>query len=485
MIQVSDAYKELVKSNIRPKCEPIIKVSGIDNTGKEIELVWRAKNIKDLTYKRSIDPVGRELPYMELTWKEIYTGKLNAESYPEKYNNIAKYMEVELSFVQDLGFYNTWKMIFNGGITWKDLFSKSTTWKQIKNGVAQETIKMPKLFLTAKPSIEGQTITWMAKDLLSFAIEEQVYEFNGEKNSPALKNCVSFFTLNARSPFVKSLGLFTAFTDTVTELLKQDSINEHIEKRIICDGTTNNIILNLSSIYNYFLDFQSNIFVMKKFNPSTISSYSYKKNVLYSYPKIEKGIDISSYNFKYRIAENDINRASFKSPAWDKLYGDGIRRLHYELDGYGDAYYSNDEVSLESGINHGNIKTADIVGGESPTKEAYVIPLRYNSYEGVINIDAVGEVYSEDNPISPYDATSDIKKARKDFLSSYFTQNSSSLTFEALPNISIETNDVIEIETNLYQSDNKQIIKKGLVVYMELTYSGNLKQKIIAHEVSV
>ena len=45
MIQVSDGYKDLVKSNIRPKCEPIIKVSGIDNTGKEIELVWNAKNI--------------------------------------------------------------------------------------------------------------------------------------------------------------------------------------------------------------------------------------------------------------------------------------------------------------------------------------------------------------------------------------------------------------------------------------------------------
>ena len=484
MIQVSDAYKELVKSNIRPKCEPIIKVSGTDNNGNYTELTWRAKNIKDLKYKRSIDPVGRELPYMELTWTEIYTGKLNAESYPEKYNNITKYMQVELSFVQDLNFYNTWKMVFNSGLSWKELFSKNATWKQLKTKALQETITMPKLFLSARPTISGQTITWVAKDLLSFAIEEQVYEFDGENNNPALKNCVSFFTLNARSPFVKSLGLFTAFTDTVTELLKQESINENIEKRIICDGTTNNIILNLSSIYNYFLDFQSNIFVMKKFNPSTVSSYSYKKNVLYSYPKIEKGVNISSYNFKYRIAENDRSRASFKSPAWDKLYGNGGRRLHYELDGYGDAYES-DEVSLETKINSGNIKTADIVGTWDSTKKAYIIPIRYNSYEGVINIDAVGEVFSEDNPISPYDATSDIKRARKDFLSSYFTQNSSSLTFEALPNISIETNDVIEIETNLYQSDNKQIIKKGLVVYMELTYSGNLKQKIIAHEVSI
>ena len=60
MLAVSDAYKELVKSNIRPKCEPIIRVSGKDNTGKDIEIIWKASNIKDLKYKRAIDPIGRE-----------------------------------------------------------------------------------------------------------------------------------------------------------------------------------------------------------------------------------------------------------------------------------------------------------------------------------------------------------------------------------------------------------------------------------------
>ena len=132
MLQVSDAYEELVKSNIRPKCEPIIKISGTDNEGKEIELIWKAKNIKDLNYKRSIDPIGRELPYMELTWTEIYTGNLNAENYPEKYNNVAKYMAVELTFMQDLGFYNTWKTLNNSKKKWSDLFNGGVTWKELK-----------------------------------------------------------------------------------------------------------------------------------------------------------------------------------------------------------------------------------------------------------------------------------------------------------------------------------------------------------------
>ena len=168
MIQVSNAYKELVESNIRPKCEPIINVSGTDNTGKEVKITWNSKDIKDLTLKRAADPIGRELPFMELTWTEIYTGKLNATSYPEKYNNIVSYMKVELSFVQDLGYYNIWQSLVNDGKTWKDLFSQNVTWRQLKKTIPQETIKIPTMFLSAKPTIKGQTITWVAKDLLSF-----------------------------------------------------------------------------------------------------------------------------------------------------------------------------------------------------------------------------------------------------------------------------------------------------------------------------
>ena len=97
MMPVSDAYKELVKSNIRPKCEPIIKVSGLDDSGNEVELVWQAKNIKDMTFKRGIDPVGRELPYLELTWTEIYTGKFNETNYPEKDNSTCIYLPIYLS----------------------------------------------------------------------------------------------------------------------------------------------------------------------------------------------------------------------------------------------------------------------------------------------------------------------------------------------------------------------------------------------------
>ena len=62
MIPVSDKLKEIMASNIRPKCEPIIKISGIDNNGNQTTITWQAKDIKSMTFKRGIDPIGRELP---------------------------------------------------------------------------------------------------------------------------------------------------------------------------------------------------------------------------------------------------------------------------------------------------------------------------------------------------------------------------------------------------------------------------------------
>ena len=55
----SEKFIEIMNSNIRPKCEPKITVSGTAENGTAINLEWNAKDIKSLTFHRSIDPVGR------------------------------------------------------------------------------------------------------------------------------------------------------------------------------------------------------------------------------------------------------------------------------------------------------------------------------------------------------------------------------------------------------------------------------------------
>lgn len=488
MLQVSDAYKELVKSNIRPKCEPIVKVSGKDNNGNEVELIWNAKNIKDLKYKRSIDPVGRELPYMELTWTEIYTGKLNSESYPEKYNNITKYMQVELSFVQDLDFYSTWKTIFNGGLKWSDLLTK--TWKRVKKEVSQETITMPKLFLSAKPTISGQTITWVARDLISFINETQTKEFRGDEfQDITLKNAISYFVLNARGGFVNSRGLFNAYTNSATNILSQEDVVENIDKRIICVGNTNNIILNLLSVYNYYFDFSNDIITLNRFNPLNVV-FSFNGKVLYKFPTIKKMTNISSYLFKNRIVQVGGSEGYEITPTEVVDYGETdlgnkVYYLRYVFDGYGEAHRSQDDIER---LNEWSIDSYEEIitspdGYDPHSRKIYVVPVTNNSYDNSLNINSVGEVFNEDNPINPYDLNSQKILERKEFLCTYFSDLSSNIEFESLANVAIETNDVIEVDTNLFDDNGKRIIKKALVVYVEFSYNGSLKQKIKAHEV--
>lgn len=484
MLQVSDAYKELVKSNIRPKIEPVIKVSGKDNTGKEIELVWNAKNIKNLKYKRGIDPVGRELPYMELTWTEIYTGKLNAESYPEKYNNITKYMTVDLSFIQDLDFYNTWKTIFNGGIKWSEILTK--TWKKVKKEASQETITMPKLFLSARPTIKGQTITWVAKDFLSFLNEQMLWEFDWYPiNEVPLKNAISFFLLNSRGGFLNSPNIVKSCTDSATQLISREDIDDMLKERIICDGSANNIILNLASIYNYFLDFSENTLTLKRFNPKN-PSFVFDSKILYKYPTMEMSTNISTYSFKHRRVEPDPEKAYYKEPHQYTKINEKYGFLYYLLNGYGEAFESEDAAqNIDNRINVGEINSATWMGAfhNDQKKKIYVVPVHYTAYDNIVNINNVGEVFKEDNPINPYGEGSDFATARKDFLNSYFSSDCSGISFEALANVALETNDVIKVETNLYDGNGNKIVKDALIVSMELTYNGSLKQKIKAHEV--
>jgi hypothetical protein len=477
MLQVSDAYKELIKSNIRPKCEPIIKVSGTDNTGKEIELVWNAKNIKDLKYKRSIDPVGRELPYMELTWTEIYTGKLNAENYPEKYNNIAKYMSVELSFVQDLGFYNTWKMLVKSGTTWRELISK--TWKQVKKQVPQETINMPKMFLSARPTISGQTITWVAKDCLSFMNEAVCIDYEGSQDV-RLQNVLSNLVLNSRGGFLNSSGLFDVYTNVANNLLLQSEVTETINKNIICDGQTKNILLNLIGIYNYYMDFKNEVFYVKKFSPQNVD-FTFDAKTLYDFPKIERSPNISTYLFKHRVVEEDRNRAYMAKPYRQTMeFASGWRVYEYLFEDYAWAYDNSEGTSR---ANTGLLKRAY----EATTiadAELYVVPIKHTSYDNIININNIGEPFNEDNPINPYGLSEATAITRKDFLVEYFS-NSSSISFDGLPALNVETGDIVEVETNLFDNNGKRIKKNAMVVYIEINYNGSVKQSIKAHEVTL
>jgi hypothetical protein len=474
MLQVSDAYKELVKSNIRPKCEPIIKVFGIDNTGKEINLIWNASNIKDLKYKRGVDVIGRELPFMELTWTEIYTGKLNAENYPEKYNNITNYMEVELSFVQDLSFYNTWKTLYKSGTTWEDIYLNNVTWKQIKNQTTKETIYMPKLVLSARPSISGNVITWNAKDVLYFLdnLEDTQLVSHGTVYPIWLANIID-------------VGIY-GYSPTIQNMLEQsvanirnydgetDLIGWNGDYLLVADSYKN-VALNFTKLKNGHITFKKDgSFIIRPYVSLSSLEQKITFNIMINKPQIEFVNNISSYSFRsYTSKLEPKSNYEVKYSYYledDKLY-------FFEFPEKGEA--------LEE-YNQNRWIFSMISDAVSDSPEPLIItPYVSSSNDNTIPNEESGEIFKEDNKLSPFTASRDEAHDRMNVLKDYFKAGTVDISFSCLPILQYEPTDVVDVETNLYDENGKRIYKRVTIVSLEIQYNGAIKETIKGHEVFV
>ena len=121
--------------------------------------------------------------------------------------------------------------------------------------------------------------------------------------------------------------------------------------------------------------------------------------------------------------------------------------------------------------------------GESIT----VAPVNFNSYENTITIDnenkvSVGEVFVEDNTLNPYSSSDSFIIDRANILAKWFGSKKYSMELNSLSNVALETGDLVTVPTNLFNGDER-VIKKAIVVGIELEYNGALKQKTLLHEV--
>lgn len=473
MLPVSSKFLRLMHSNIRPKIEPTITVKGQDSNGNQVVLTWNASNIKGMTYRRGIDPLGRTLPYMELSWTEIYYGKLNAQNYPEKYNNIVKYMAVELSFEQSLGFFNTWSGLFSADYTWKDVLEQFKTWKGVKRGVSKETIKLPTMFLVATPTIQGQTITWVARDLFYFLNQSHTKTFVTGIN---YRNPIRWFLLDERGNFRSSNELFDAITQT--QLQATSDVDGNINKTIVFDNSTKNLLMNYASIRNYYWDFVDNYAVLKPMSDLVNKTadvdvvFEFSSDIIRDYPEITQNLDMSAYSFKQYFAEVDEENKYTLTPAETISYK-GANFYKYLFKGLGIP-------SSNSGFSVSNIAKDTIDTVQSIT----VAPVNFNNYEDTIQIDGVGSVYIEDNPLNPYSASDNYIMRRANIINEWFTTGNCSMKLNSLSNVAITTGDMVRVPTNLFDG-NERIIKNAVVVGIELTYNGSLKQSTLLHEVEV
>ena len=116
-----------------------------------------------------------------------------------------------------------------------------------------------------------------------------------------------------------------------------------------------------------------------------------------------------------------------------------------------------------------------------------VAPVNSNSYENTITIAnkdkvSIGEVFVEDNPLNPYSSSDSFITDRAQILAKWFGSNKYSMELNSLSNVALETGDFVTVPTNLFNGDER-VIKKAIVVGIELEYNGALKQKTLLHEV--
>lgn len=487
MIQTSQEYQNLMLSNVRPKCEPKITVEGTDNLGNEIQLVWNAQNISSMNYKRGIDPLGRELPYMTLEWTELYYGKLNPQNYPEKYANITRYMRVTLEFEQSLTFSgNKWSNLLQ--YLWRAL--KTKTWEEIRN--PKETIRLPYLFLSAKPTVDGNTIKWTAVDLLSLLDENVIKSFDdSKKNTIKIQNPILYMLVNARGTFRNAKYVFNALTSTINymvalplsfwdrwngKLLPVGDVG-YLNTQVIFDGSIKDTIKNYLAAFSYYLDFyQDKIIIMSagNWNEHPDIMWELPGNVLYDYPKLTNYANVGAYNFKNYTPTKNVDK-------------------QFVIDAN-----KGEPISLVSGYwwykyNFGVYGTTQSPSGQLPEELTFAIrenqadvpvtPIENIGNDNVISENVVGEPFVEDNLVNPFDKNTPWMQDRFEVIKDYFN-GKYSLDISTIGNPALETSDIIEVDTNLYNG-NTQLTKDAIVVEISLEYSGALKENIKAHEVVI
>ena len=486
MLQASDRFHELMESNVRPKCEPTITVKDALGTGRD--LIWSANNISKMTYKRGIDPIGRTLPFMELRWTEVYQGSLNQNNYPQIYENVASFLPVTLKFNQSLDFYNSWKTIYDSGKTWKDIFDEKITWKQLKEQAVTESFEFPTLFLSGKPTVKDNTIEWVAYDLLHYLDMEQSLYF--PENAHIWK-IFCFILHNCSSAYLKNKPIIEALQKSIKykELFNDES---EIGYQIILDGASNSLLKDYLAVFSRFLDFKEDfVFSKEIFEDFSESDFYFPLSIQYKTPTITKNSNISSYQYKqYYVQENADRQYEKEWDSYETVLGpiEGNQDFYifkYVYDNFGKIVGENTGSSLKNGF-----RVLSLPMGTIPTKDNYkasVIPIEKNSVEIVFSNDVYGEVFIEDNKLCgfPPDNETSFPNQRKTNLSMYFNSQCDSLEISCAPNVSLETGDIISVETDLKNAIGENITKQAVIVENCLEYSGKLTQTIRAHEVKI
>ncbi len=468
MISVSDKFVSIMNSNIRPKTNFKITVTGNGNT-----LEWTAKDITNFTFKRGIDPVGRNLPFLELTWEEIYLGELNTDNEATKYNNITPYMTVELTIEQSLNFVNTWKDISQ--LSWAEIFNSAMTWRDVLKKPVGESVKMPTMYLVGKPEVQNQKIKWTARDFLYFLNAPQEIGF---QSGISYTNPLRYFLLEERANFKTNADMVEAITETQKNLKNSALSKQTLDVNTLFNDTTKNALKNSLSVVGEFLYFSDNEAKSRQIRSYAIdpTPYTFSGNIMKSFPKMTKGKNVSSFSFtQYNVKTDEESKYTLSTPdeTFDNLNASTVYRYFYKDFGLIEITDSNSSNFPPKTINKNILTTLNPIS---------VIPVGFNTAEIFINNEKDGEQFTENNPCNFFGLNHNFTNLRVSNLNSWFDGSKYTMEFEGLPVFHLEPFDYVAVETNLFENGTR-VVKKGIILEQHLIFNGGFNQKTIVREV--
>jgi hypothetical protein len=438
----------LMFENIRPACEPKIAVTGTTKSATRKTFTFKSNDVSSITYRRGVDPIGRTLPFMELVWKEIYTGEVSKDGTVTKYEDAFPLMTVTLNLEQALDF----------------------------EGSSFSNIFFPEMYLVGKPVVQGNELVWTARDIMYFLNNKQEVGFRGGLN---FRNPMRYFILDERAEHKgnpRENSFITALSITQGNI--EDDSEKAINVPVVYEGKTKNILKDIASTRNYFWDFDVKGMKLRHISElfdSTVTLHTFKGNTMKKYPVLTQNKNISAFSFKRHKAKIKTKEEYTITTPDEVEDVSGISVNRYELDGWGTVTASTAGSVIPNTINK-------VVYTSTDTKSITVAPVSIINDDLFVNNNKAGELYSENNTCFYKDGNSKTRP-RMDFLNQYFNENIYTLQFECLPHFAIEPCDFVAVETNL-SNGGKTTLKQGVVIEQELSYNGAWLQKITVHEVN-
>lgn len=306
MLNVSQAYQNLMQSTFRLKCEPTVTIKSKDGT--EDLHIFKSSNMTDLKINRKIDVLGKELPTIEFEWSAFYTG----QDYSQMMYSPVNVMFHQTLSATDTSNTTTWRGLYEN-YTWKSMY-ENLTWRSMYKTHNTEDINFCTLFISEEPTIKENKITFKARDVLNFMNCQISDVFGGNLGNTDFYEPIEACLQKAIADLPETATALISKIETSGENINRYFENLILDRKIEVSSSVKDFLRNYLSLKNAFIYFNSNgTLTARKFISSgyNITGYTVNGNLMFKKPTVQETPKVSIYENTYNYYEN-VNSAWVK-----------------------------------------------------------------------------------------------------------------------------------------------------------------------------